>query len=194
MAAMTTRRRESTGFTLIEVLLALLIMATLAATGYRALTGMIDGEARITAERERWRQLDLFFSRIEYDLGHVVPRPYRMGASSMPPVYLRNNVIAFTRGIPGEPPQRIGYRHAEGRVELLVWPQLDAAGATAPIAYPVAEGIDAWQIDLFNNDGQLVHLWGEPGPQLDEPPQPRGARVALKLADGTLVERLLVLQ
>ena len=182
------------GFTLIEVLLALLIMATLAATGYRALTGMIDGEARISAERERWRSLDLFFGRIEYDLGHAIPRPYRVGNTSMPALYLRDNMIAFIRGAPGEVPQRVGYRWSEGRVEMLAWPQLDAPGATAPIAHPVAENVDAWEIRLVNNNGQFVDRWGEPGLQLDDPPQPRGARLRLKLVDGTTVERLLALR
>ena len=185
---------RSAGFTLVEVLLALLIMATLAATGYRALTGMIDGEARISAERERWRSLDLFFGRIEYDLGHAIPRPYRVGASSMPALYLRDNMIAFTRGAPGEVPQRIGYRWSEGRVEMLAWPQLDAPGATAPIAYAVAENVDAWEILLVNNNGQFVDRWGEPGLQLDDPPQPRGARMRLKLVDGTTLERLVALR
>lgn len=190
----SARLATNRGFTLLEVLLALLIMATLAITGYRALAGMIDGEQRLAAERERWRQLDLFFSRIEYDLGHSLPRAYRIGQTSMPPLYLRDNMIAFTRGVPGEAPQRIGYRLGDGRIELLVWPQLDAPSATAPLAYPVAEGIDRWQISLANRAGQWVERWGDPGPQLDDPPQPRGARVIVTLGDGTQIERVFVLQ
>lgn len=182
------------GFTLIEVLLALAIMATLAITGYRALSGMLEGEQRVAQERERWRELDLFFARLEHDLGHALPRAYRLGNAGMPAMFLREGAIAFVRGNLGEPPQRIGYRWNDGRIELLYWAQLDAPAANAPAAYPVAVGVATWQISLANRTGQWVERWGEAGPQLDEPPLPRGARVVLTLNDGTRIERVLALQ
>lgn len=182
------------GFTLIEVLLALAIMATLAITGYRALSGMLEGEQRVAQERERWRELDLFFARLEHDLGHALPRAYRLGNTGMPAMFLRDGAIAFVRGNLGEPPQRIGYRWNDGRIELLYWPQLDAPAANAPVAYPVAEGVDSWQISLANRTGQWVERWGEAGPQVEEPLLPRGARVVLTLTDGTRIERVLALQ
>lgn len=182
------------GFTLIEVLLALAIMATLAITGYRALSGMLEGEQRVAQERERWRALDLFFARLEHDLGHVLPRAYRIGDAGMPAMYLRDSALAFVRGTPGEAPQRIGYRWNDGRIELLYWPQLDAPAAAAPSAYPVAEAVESWRISFANRSGQWVERWGEPGPQVDEPQLPRGARIELTLVDGTRIERVLALQ
>jgi general secretion pathway protein J len=182
------------GFTLIEVLLALAIMATLAITGYRALSGMLEGEQRVAQERERWRGLDLFFVRLEHDLGHALPRAYRIGNTGMPALFLRDNALAFVRGNLGEPPQRIGYRFSDGRIEILYWPQLDSPAASAPVAYPVAEGVDSWQISLANRSGEWVERWGEPGPQVEEPPMPRGALVVLTLNDGTRIERVLAMQ
>ena len=182
------------GFTLIEVLLALAIMATLAITGYRALSGMLEGEQRVAQERERWRGLDLFFARFEHDLGHVLPRAYRIGDTGMPAMYLRDGALAFVRGTPGEAPQRIGYRWNDGRIELLYWPQLDAPAADAPVSYPVAEAVESWRISFANRSGQWVQRWGEPGPQSDEPQLPRGARIELTLIDGTRIERVLALQ
>jgi general secretion pathway protein J len=181
-------------FTLIEVLLALAIMATLAITGYRALSGMLEGERHVAQERERWRELDLFFARLEHDLGHALPRAYRIGSTGMPALFLRESALAFVRGNLGEPPQRVGYRWRDGRIELLYWPQLDTPAANAPAAYPVAEGVESWQVSLANRSGQWVERWGEAGAQLDEPLLPRGARVVLTLNDGTRIERVLALQ
>jgi general secretion pathway protein J len=183
-------RLVRSGFTLLEVLIALAIMATLALTGYRALTGMLDGERRITADRDRWRDLDLFFSRFDYDLGHALPRPYTLGSTTFPGLFLRADGLALVRATPGEIPQRIGYRLHDGRIEVLYWRGLDAQVPPEPVAYTVATGVAAWELRLANREGEWLDRWGEPGPQDTEAPLPRGGHLALTLTDGTRIERV----
>ena len=48
-------RTRDRGFTLLEVLIALAIVATLAVLGYRALAAMTQSESRLAAEAGRWR-------------------------------------------------------------------------------------------------------------------------------------------
>ena len=155
---------------------------------------MLEGEQQVTRERQRWRDLDLFFSRFEYDLGHLLPRAYRLGATDFPGVFLQDNALAFVRAVPGEAPQRIGYRYQDSKVELLFWPQLDAPSVNAPLAYPAAEDVAAMQLSFANARGEWVDRWGEAGAQLEEPPLPRGARIVLVLNDGTRIERVFALR
>jgi len=70
------RRR---GFTLVEVLVALVILAVVALLAYRATAAMTDGEARLAAESERWRTLDRFFARY-VSINSFVQTALRTGA------------------------------------------------------------------------------------------------------------------
>ncbi|HSS70418.1 MAG TPA: prepilin-type N-terminal cleavage/methylation domain-containing protein, partial [Casimicrobiaceae bacterium] len=73
-----------TGFTLVEVLLALVILAVIAVLGYRAVAALSESETRLSAEAARWRTLDLFFARLEGDLRQAMPRPARLGDTRVP--------------------------------------------------------------------------------------------------------------
>ena len=57
--------RARRGFTLVEILIALAIMAVIATLGYRALATLTDSEVRLSAEAARWRTLDAALARIE---------------------------------------------------------------------------------------------------------------------------------
>ncbi len=144
-------RARRSGFTLLEVLIALAIVATLAVLGYRALSAMSESETRLAAEAERWRTLDLFFSRLEGDLRQAIPRAARLD-QAREPAWLAgasddqgNATIAFSRAgpefnvEPGSGGQRLQYRFREGTIEVLYWPGYDRVRATAPRRVCAAE-------------------------------------------------------
>ncbi|HEX3136894.1 MAG TPA: prepilin-type N-terminal cleavage/methylation domain-containing protein, partial [Casimicrobiaceae bacterium] len=56
---------KRSGFTLLEILIAIAIVALLALMGYRALSALSESESRLSAEATKWRTLDLFFARLE---------------------------------------------------------------------------------------------------------------------------------
>jgi len=80
------RRRGNGGFTLIEILVALLILAIMSALGYQTYRA-----ARISAERtedalKRTREIEFGMRVMAQDLGETVPRPVRdiLGQSRLP--------------------------------------------------------------------------------------------------------------
>jgi len=195
------RRTRVGGFTLLELLIALSILALLSLLGYRALVSLTDSEVRLSTETARWRSLDALFTRLEADLREALPRAARIGATSEPPwfggVDLDGNAdLRFSRAgpefalEPGSTGQRLGYRLRGGAVEVLYWPYLDIAPGVEPAAYVLAEGVQSFRVDYLDSH----NVWRTQWPLSGEAALPRAVRVVLTLADGETVERWMALQ
>lgn len=189
------------GHTLIELLIALAILGVIAVLGYRALSSLTDSEAKLSSEAQHWRNLDQWFARLEADVRGALPRDVRTGNSSEPAWIGTldadgNALLRLSRAgpefaiEPGSGGQRIGYRMRDGAVEVLYWPHLDQPATVAPAAFALVGNVARLQIAYLDTRGGWRERWPIPG----ETAVPRGMRVLLTLADGTVVERVLALR
>ena len=190
------------GFTLLEVLIAVAIVATMAALGYRALDSLSESEARLSAEAARWDALDTFFARMEADLRQAIPRSARLGATRLPAwlgtvsVSDGSAVLEFSRAgpefnvEPGSAGQRLGYRLRDDAVEVLYWPGYDRPANLSPVAYSLLGDVARFRLVYLATNGGWVETW----PATGEPDLPRAVRVELTLASGDVIERWLVLR
>ena len=64
--------RHCRGMTLIEVLVAMSVLAILAGLSARALTALAENQQLIERQRQQWEAITVFFARLEDDLGHTV--------------------------------------------------------------------------------------------------------------------------
>jgi general secretion pathway protein J len=196
------RADHGRGFTLVEALVAVAILALVALLAWRATAAMTDGEARLAAESARWRSLDALLTRMEADMRRAIPRSVRRGPQTEAAWYAApedaagNTSLVFTRAgpdaidEPGSGGQRVGYRFRDGRIEVLYWPHLDNDAATVPASYALADGIARFRV---------LHLapgdrWSDRWPSLGTTPIPRGVRIEIVLSDGGAFERWLALQ
>ena len=189
------------GFTLVEVLVALAILAITAALAYRGTAALVDGEVRLTSEATRWRTLDTVFSRLEADLRQAQPRPIRVGAAREPAWLAAteahgSSAIVFSRAgpefdaDPGAAGQRVGYRVREGVLEVVYWPGLDRSAGTRETAWTLVRGVTRLRIEHLGADGG----WGDTWPRFGEPEVPRAVRVLLVLDSGEVLERWIALR
>jgi general secretion pathway protein J len=189
------------GFTLIEVLVALAILALIGVLAYRAMAALADGEARLAAETSRWTTLDAFFARVEADLRAAVPRSVRHGAGRDPAFAANvdasgNAVFTLTRAgsefgdEPGTAGQRVGYQMRGDTVEIAYWPALDNVATAKPVVYPLLPDVAQFRVGYLSHDGRWIAQW----PVLGESDVPTAVRVELLLADGAHVERWITLQ
>ena len=198
---MRARPPLRSGFTLLEVLIAVAIVALLAVLGYRALASLSDSESRLASEATRWRTLDLFFARLEGDMRAAVPRDARNGPAREPAWVgvvdaSGNGAVAFSRAgpeftvDPGSAGQRLGYRFRAGSVQVLYWPGYDRPRDSAPTAYTLFSGVAQFRLSYLAADNRWVETW----PLGSEDDLPRAVRVAVTLASGEVIERWLALR
>ncbi len=192
---------KARGFTLVEVLVALTILALIGVLAYRAMSALADGEARLAMETSRWTTLDAFFARVEGDLRAALPRSVRHGSVREPAFVASvdadgNAALTLTRagsefdGSPGAAGQRIGYRVEHGTVEIAYWPALDNVATAQPVEYPLLSGVAQMRVGYRAHDGRWIAQW----PVLGEADVPAAVRVDLLLDDGVRVERWIALQ
>jgi general secretion pathway protein J len=200
-SATAALRGAGRGFTLVELLIALAILALLAVLGYRGTSALADSEARLSAEAARWRALDAVFARLEADLRAAQPRPVRTTGGTEPALLATRDAagnadLRISRAgpefaaEPGSAGQRIGYRFVDRAIEVLYWPRLDQPAAVAPAAYTLLANVAAFEIAYLDGRGNWLDRW----PVWGEAPVPRAARVAITLDGGEVVDRWIALR
>jgi general secretion pathway protein J len=187
------------------MLVALTIFALMAIAAYRGLTTMLDAGARIEVENQKWRNVALFFSRLENDLDAFRQLPIRSTSDLLLPALAGNAVIvgeddaqlSFTRGgYSGQEeklsaPQRVGYRWQQGRMEVLSWAILDQAPRSRPEVFRALEGVSKFELRYLDQSGNWQLQWPLPGQAPDQPPD--ALEISLTLLTGEVVTRVFAL-
>lgn len=187
------------GFTLVELLTALLILALLALMSYRSLGAVLDARDHVREESGKWRAVQAFFARFERDADLAAPRPVREGSGSAPawlglPDARLDPRLQFTRfaAVNGvDSPRRVGYGlNANHQIELWVWPGLDLAPTVRPARYAVLDGVSAFDLQYLDGRGAWVSAWPSAS---GDAPIPRAVRVRVVLTSGEQIVRVFAL-
>jgi general secretion pathway protein J len=134
-----------TGFTLIEVVIAIFIAAVMFAIGYRALNqAMIERESLLTAQ-QRITEIQRGIRVVAQDFAQVAARAARdtQGTGELQPALASsqrdNTLLTFSRngwsnpvGLPRPSEQRVRYRFIDGSLVREHWMAIDAALNTQP--------------------------------------------------------------
>lgn len=192
------------GFTLLELLVAVAVLAVLGALGFRGLSSVLEAESRLQAETRRWNDLALVFSQLGEDMTMAIERPVREFPGRTSPALslqeptepIHPHLVVTRLGI-GEgsaaqsAPRRVGYRLREGKLEYLVWPSPDGVPGVPPAAYVALEQVAAVQWQALDAEGRWVNVWPA-GPAANA--LPRAISVRFTLAGGEEVTRILALR
>jgi general secretion pathway protein J len=196
---MIAMRQPQSGLTLIELIVAVALLALLTVMAYRGLDSMTRANDRTVAETERWRATTLLLERFGADVSEPARRSVRGPAGTALPAWWGRVMtepdgadaqFEFSRKSPGgRDESRLGYRLRGGNVELLVWRVLDRAPASAAEVYPLLENVSALRVQHLDAQG----MWQDQWPVTDAEPLPRAVSIELTLAEGPSVKRIFAL-
>lgn len=198
--------RHIKGFTLIELLVAMFVFAILAVTAYRGLNAVTQTRAHLDQETRKWQALERFFARLDGETAQVLARPVRTASGAEAPAWagfqttaqsLEDVQLAFSHngGFDADgtplPPQRVGYRLRQNKLEMLRWTALDSAPYNVPTVDTVLEGVSEFNLRYLSTNLTWVTQWP---PMTVDTMLPRGVEVQLVLKGGDKLTRFFALQ
>jgi general secretion pathway protein J len=192
--------RRHCGFTLVEMLTALLVLSVLALMSYRGLAAVQDTRAHVTQETAKWRRIAAFSARFERDLRLAAPRPVRTLTGNLPawlgrPAASAGPRLEFSRFASSEDadrPRRIAYAlNDRQEIELWLWPGLDLPPDAQPARYPVLRSVTRLEIEYLDSTLAWVGAW--PASQRDTG-LPRAVRLRIVIAGSEEIVRVFALQ
>lgn len=162
--------RRGSGFTLIEVLIALSITVLIATLSFTSLTVVLDSVESVRKIRVEITEVNRLWSLLSRDLRHIVARPVRNEFGDPEPSFWggaeEDSTIHFTRVGWHNPNnstrsnmQRVSYRLEDDTLWRDSYPVLDRTSETKVQSVALLEGVLAFEM-AFLPQGSQVSLQG----------------------------------
>lgn len=154
--------RKNTGFTLLELLVAMVIFSFMAIMAYGALANIFNSNARISQQEQNLKSLKRAMMIMERDIRQIVMRPSRQGYDQSSPALVsgfnEEGIIDFTRAGNTNPLelvrsslQRVRYTLQEGQLVRKSWNIVDHIGAE-PLEMPLLDDVEAVTFRFLDAD------------------------------------------
>lgn len=198
------RREPIRGFTLLELLVAVAILALVAVGSYRLLFDTISTRDRGLEREGALRELQRAQMIIQRDLLQALPRPIRNEYGDVQPALrlIQENSVEFSRRGWRNPLQqarsdlvRVRYRVDSGQLLREHWPALDRDRNSTPIRTVLLDDVEDFHVQVFAN-GNWSPDWPLLGQSQRDPktlPLPEAVELRFSLAPWGEIRRVIPL-
>ena len=199
------KRGSASGFTLIEVLVALAVFGILAIVSYLTLGQTLSNADLLGSSMDRLQSVQRAIRFLDNDLMQAAPRPVRdlLGESYEPAVRTSlgaEYALELTHGgwnnpagLPRSTLQRSAYRIEDGDLIRYHWNVLDRTLGNEPVAILLLEDVDSLVFRYLQSDGEWSEQWPPATSQGASAVRllPRAVEVLLALPDEGEIRRLI---
>lgn len=150
---------KRSGFTLVELLVAIAIFAVLSALGWKVFDYLIKIKERNTQHVQRLGQLQEAYQQVLRDTVQIVPVTANVAGQVQPAVMLQNGQLTFSKtgvtdplmqGIPPEERVEYIYKADEKKLYRYKYKNLNQTGNVQPETSVLLDSVDQFQIMLLN--------------------------------------------
>lgn len=147
--------RPQAGLTLIELLVAIVILSILGVMSYRAVEHAATSRDRLAADYAAWQQLARALSQVEHNLQQIAARS---GAPASPaPIHMTalsdlSSQLVFERIDTNTGTRLVGFAFRNNQLELLRWPSTDRS--LEPQRDVLLGGVNGMAWRFYPNGGQ----------------------------------------
>ncbi|WP_316365335.1 type II secretion system minor pseudopilin GspJ [Candidatus Thiodiazotropha sp. CDECU1] len=192
------------GFTLLELLIAMMIFAILATFVYTGLKVVLDTEHQTSQYSQRISKLQLGLNLMQRDIEQLVARPVRDEYGDQQPALKSGGIsdilLELTRDgfsnpmqLPRSNLQRVGYTFEENTLYRLTWPTLDRSQESEPYRQKLIGDIASLELVFYDKALQEKREWPPrtSGGQDEDPSTlPVSIELKLELKDWGTIRRL----
>jgi general secretion pathway protein J len=199
---------KTRGFTLVELMVAILILAIMATMAYGAIQNAVNHRDVLAQNEKRLLEVQSAMRVMAQDFAQLAPRPVRqpVGDGWLPALIGQQNgspLVQFTRGGWANPAgiqrpglQRVAYIFENNALRREHWPVLDATLATGTIKRELVTQGRAFRIRYMDAGRQWREQWPVPGVPApgalpgEDLSRPVAVEVTLELDDWGTVMRI----
>jgi general secretion pathway protein J len=192
------------GFTLVEIMIAVLIAAILAVMSFEAMQQALGSRERVRANAARLQAVQFTMRSLVQDFSQLDPRPVREPlGQEYQPALLGSTEVSFTRagwmnpvGVERSTLQRVRYALRDGKLYREYWTVLDAQLDPLPVSRELLSGVRIFKLRYMSDARTWRDDWPPPTlsgarPERELRWRPIAVEVTLELEDWGRLTRII---